>query len=51
MLEHGRILQCGTHEALLEEDGPYRRLWAIQGMLEEEIERDVTDASQEAGRA
>jgi ATP-binding cassette subfamily B protein len=33
VLEHGRVAQCGTHEALLEEPGLYRRLWQIQGAV------------------
>jgi ATP-binding cassette subfamily B protein len=44
VLGHGRILQQGTHEALLVEDGPYRRLWNIQGALEAEIDRDLSGA-------
>ena len=38
-------------EDLLAEKGPYRRLWKIQGMLEDEIKRDVSEASREAGTA
>ncbi len=30
VLDHGRIVQQGTHETLVREDGLYRRLWAIQ---------------------
>jgi hypothetical protein len=30
---------------LLATGGPYRRLWHIQGMLEDEIERDLSGAS------
>jgi ATP-binding cassette subfamily B protein len=51
VLEHGRMAQQGTHEQLLAEEGPYQRLWRIQGMLEEEIERDLSEASREAGMA
>jgi len=38
VLEEGRVAQCGTHEELLREEGMYRRLWTIQGAMEEEIE-------------
>lgn len=42
LLEHGRIVQEGTHDELLREAGPYRRLWSIQGALEDELRRDLT---------
>ena len=42
MLENGRVVQEGTHHELILNDGPYRRLWSIQGALEEEIKRDVS---------
>jgi len=41
VLDRGRILQAGEHETLIREDGPYRRLWQIQGALEREIENDL----------
>jgi len=41
VLEAGRIVQSGDHESLLKTDGPYRRLWRIQGALEEELERET----------
>ncbi|MCP3905874.1 MAG: ABC transporter ATP-binding protein [Planctomycetes bacterium] len=33
VLEHGRVVQSGTHEELREVDGLYRRLWSIQNEL------------------
>lgn len=35
VLERGRLVQQGTHEALLKEDGLYRRIAKIQNMQEE----------------
>jgi ATP-binding cassette subfamily B protein len=42
MLDKGRLIQEGTHDELLLVDGPYRRLWNIQGALEEEIHLDLS---------
>ena len=36
VLEHGRIIQTGTHEELLETPGAYQRIWKIQHLLEQE---------------
>ena len=44
VLDGGRLIQEGTHDELLASDGLYRRLWDIQGALEEEIERDLQGA-------
>ncbi|MEQ9460511.1 MAG: ABC transporter ATP-binding protein [Phycisphaeraceae bacterium] len=30
ILDHGRIIQRGTHQQLITQPGPYQRLWAIQ---------------------
>ena len=46
VLDHGRIVEQGTHDQLLATDGSYSRLWNIQGALEEEIQRDLSGASQ-----
>jgi ATP-binding cassette subfamily B protein len=41
VLEHGRITQYGTPDELLAEEGLYRRLWEIQGALEEDLKEEV----------
>jgi ATP-binding cassette subfamily B protein len=35
VLDHGRIVQRGTHEALKEMPGMYQRVWMIQNTMEE----------------
>ena len=42
VLDHGRIVQRGTHHDLLEEEGLYRRLWNIQNDLETETRETGT---------
>lgn len=37
VLDGGKITQSGTHEELIGQEGLYRRIWAIQGSLEEEL--------------
>ncbi len=37
VLEHGRVIQHGTHEELAGRDGLYRRLWTIQNAIEDEL--------------
>ncbi len=41
VLEHGRIVQDGTHEQLLGVEGLYRRLWNIQSSLAEDLKADA----------
>jgi len=41
VLHGGAVVQAGTHAELARADGPYRRLWNIQGALEEELDADL----------
>lgn len=46
VLEKGRIVQLGTHQELLNEEGLYRRIWAIQNSLEQELEHELTSVKE-----
>jgi len=46
VLEQGRITQDGTHEQLINEPGLYRRLWEIQGALEEDLKSELVSVGQ-----
>ena len=35
VVEHGQVTQCGSHGALIEQDGLYRRLWEIQTAVDD----------------
>jgi ATP-binding cassette, subfamily B, bacterial len=37
VLEQGKIVQQGTHLELVDQEGLYKRVWAIQNSLEEEL--------------
>ena len=49
VMERGRLVQDGTHEQLAVEQGPYRRLCDIQGLLDESIHRDAVAAGSQGG--
>jgi ATP-binding cassette subfamily B protein len=42
VLEHGRIVQRGTHEELVEQNGIYRRIYLAQTRLEAELEEELS---------
>jgi ATP-binding cassette subfamily B protein len=41
VLEGGRIVQRGTHQELLAQDGLYRRIYDLQTRIEIEVEKEV----------
>ncbi|MBL9206763.1 MAG: ABC transporter ATP-binding protein [Opitutaceae bacterium] len=41
VLDHGRIIQSGTHEQLAASPGLYRRLWEIQTNVEADFQREL----------
>lgn len=44
VMDAGRIVQSGTHEQLLAQDGTYSRLWRIQNALADDLEQDLQAA-------
>jgi ATP-binding cassette subfamily B protein len=44
VLDHGRIIQAGTHAELAAQPGLYRRLWEIQTRVETDLNRELTSA-------
>ncbi|MFN2226622.1 MAG: ABC transporter ATP-binding protein [Anaerolineae bacterium] len=41
VLDHGRIVQRGVHEELMDEEGIYRRIYDMQARIEVELEREL----------
>jgi ATP-binding cassette subfamily B protein len=48
VLDHGRIVERGTHQALLAHGGAYAQMWALQ--QQEEADRDTVFAARVAAR-
>jgi len=53
VLEKGRIVQSGTHDVLLAQEGMYRRIYDLQSQIEDELQEElaaVTAPAQADGR-
>lgn len=44
VLEAGRVVEQGSHEALLEQDGRYAQLWALQQKEQQDLEGPSADS-------
>lgn len=42
VLDDGKIVQSGTHEELMRQDGLYKRVWAIQNSLEDDLQKELS---------
>jgi ATP-binding cassette subfamily B protein len=45
VLDKGRIVQRGTHEKLITEEGIYRQIFDIQTRIEAELEKEIANAT------
>jgi ATP-binding cassette subfamily B protein len=43
VLDHGKIVQRGTHAALMAQDGIYRQIYDVQARIEDELQREIED--------
>lgn len=50
VLDNGELVQSGTHEELIRQAGLYRRVWALQNALEEELEHEMEKGKQSIKR-
>ena len=41
-MEKGRIIQKGTHEELVRQDGMYRQIFELQTRIDEELEVELS---------
>ena len=44
VLDHGRIVQRGTHQELIAQPGIYREVYELQARIEEELEQEIDQA-------
>jgi ATP-binding cassette subfamily B protein len=44
VLDHGRIVQTGSHQDLMKEAGIYRQIFDLQTRIEDELAKDIAEA-------
>ncbi len=44
VMDGGRVVQCGGHEDLLAEEGPYQQIFQLQARIEDELTQDLAAA-------
>jgi len=49
VLDKGRIVQSGTHEELIQQEGLYRTIYDIQSRIEEEMQAEIGEVSSSSG--
>jgi len=42
VLDQGRIVQRGTHDELMAQEGIYHRIYDLQARIEDELEREIS---------
>lgn len=45
VLDHGRVIQSGTHKTLVSQPGMYRRIYDLQSQIETELQADLAQAT------
>jgi ABC-type transport system involved in Fe-S cluster assembly fused permease/ATPase subunit len=48
VMDHGRIIERGTHESLLERDGAYAQMWALQQREQAQLDKGEPEALEAA---
>ncbi len=43
VMDGGRVVQCGSHEELLQEEGAYRQIFELQARIEDELAEDLAE--------
>ena len=41
VLDQGKLVQSGTHQELIEQDGLYKKVWSIQNDLEQDLQEEL----------
>jgi ATP-binding cassette subfamily B protein len=49
VLDQGRIIQHGTHDELVAQEGIYRRIYDVQTRIEDELGKELNDQTLEVG--